>query len=89
MNLLAPVNNRAEVLHTLLQKGFVSIEDYPHLSGFRTRVSELCLRYSLALDSEMVRSKNKFGNPIAYKKHILPVSEQKKALEIYNEINKR
>jgi hypothetical protein len=89
MTLSTPVNNRAEVLHTLIQKGCVSIQDYPYLSGFRTRVSELSLRYSLTLDSEMIRSTNKFGNNIAYKKHILPQSEQQKAVAIYNEINRR
>lgn len=89
MTLSTPVNNRAEVLHTLIQKGCVSIQDYPYLSGFRTRVSELSLRYSLTLEAEMIRSTNKFGNNIAYKNHILPQSEQQKALAIYNEINRR
>lgn len=41
MNLSNPTTNKAEILYTLITNGSVSIKDFPYLSGFRTRISEL------------------------------------------------
>jgi hypothetical protein len=82
-----PKNNKQEVLLTLIKKGKVSIEDFPHLSGFRTRVSELILEDSLLLRSEYVTAKNKFGRSITYVEHHLDEKHIGTAIEIYNSIN--
>ena len=46
-----PKTTTAEVLQTLILKGDASIEDFPYLSGFRTRISNLVLIYKLKLKS--------------------------------------
>jgi hypothetical protein len=89
MNLLPqPKNNRQEVLLTLIKNGKVSIVDYPKLSGFRTRVSELILDHGLTLKSIPVNSVNKFGRTITYVEHHLVEKYIDTAIEIYNSINK-
>ena len=46
----SPTTSTQEVLLTLILQGSVSIFDFPYLSGFRTRVSNLCLNYGLNLE---------------------------------------
>lgn len=82
-----PKNNRQEVLLTLIKNGKVSIEDYPYLSGFRTRVSELVLYYGLILNTKPVKSTNKFGRTITFAEHHLEEVNIEKAIAIYNTIN--
>ncbi|WP_165929986.1 hypothetical protein [Flavobacterium caseinilyticum] len=82
-----PKSNRQEVLLTLIKNGKVSIEDYPYLSGFRTRVSELTLEHGLILKSKPVNAKNKFGRTITYVEHHLEENEIENAIAIYNSIN--
>jgi hypothetical protein len=36
-----PKNTKAEILLTAIENGSVSIMDFPYLSGFRTRISEI------------------------------------------------
>lgn len=83
-----PKSNIQEVLLTLILQGNVSIFDFPTLSGFRTRVSNLTLEHNLHLETEMVKKTNKFGNPYRYALHKLPESEKEKAIEIYNKMVK-
>jgi len=82
-----PTNNRQEVLLTLIKNGKVSIEDYPRLSGFRTRISELILEYGLILNPKPVKSTNKFGRTITFVEHHLEEIHIDSAIEIYNRIN--
>lgn len=65
-----PRTNREEILFQLLKHGSVSIMDFPYLSGFRTRVSEIT-KEGLNLRSENITDYNKFGNKFTYVKHIL------------------
>ena len=81
-----PKSNTQEVLFTLIQQGDVSIMDFPYLSGFRTRVSELQNKYSLKLGKRMVLKQNKFGNTYSYANHILNDESKEKALQIYKEL---
>lgn len=82
-----PKNNRQEVLLTLIKNGKVSIEDYPKLSGFRTRVSELILDHGLILKSLPVNAVNKFGRTITYVEHHLEEKHIDTAIKIYNSIS--
>jgi hypothetical protein len=83
-----PKTTTAEVLQTLILKGEASITDFPYLSGFRTRISNLVLIYKLKLKSEVLRGVNKHGNKITYINHILEPTELKNAIELYELINK-
>jgi len=83
-----PKSNIQEVLLTLILQGNVSIFDFPTLSGFRTRVSNLILEHNLNLETEMIKKTNKFGNPYRYALHKLPESEKEKAISIYNKMVK-
>jgi len=83
-----PKSNIQEVLLTLILQGSVSIFDFPTLSGFRTRVSNLGKKYNLKLETQMIKRNNKFGNPYRYALHKLPADEKEKAIEIYNKMVK-
>ena len=80
-----PKTNTEEILLTLINTGSVSIIEFPWLSGFRTRVSELN-RKGLNLVSEYKKKKNKFGNTFTYVVHKLPDTEIRKAKDMYLEI---
>ena len=89
MELSQPRTNKAEILFTLLKKGSVSIEDFPRLSGFRTRISELVRIDGIPLSHESKVSKNKFGNSITYQKHYLPDIFREHAFDKYKSINSK
>lgn len=81
-----PKSNTQEVLFVLIQQGEVSILDFPYLSGFRTRVSELQNAHNLKLSKKMVLKKNKFGNAFLYAKHILNENNKRKAVDLYKKL---
>lgn len=87
MNLSAPKTNKAEILHTLIQKGSVSIKDFPYLSGFRTRISELVNDDEIPLIHVSSTGTNKFGNTYTYKEHLLPADQKEAAIKKYDGIN--
>lgn len=82
-----PKTSEQEVLLTLIIQGHVSIFDFPYLSGFRTRVSDLQIKHSLFLERVMDSRCNKFSNSYSYAIHRLPSSEKEKAIELYNKLN--
>jgi hypothetical protein len=85
--LSTPRNNCQEVLYKAIQTGRVSLLDFPYLSGFRTRVSNLRLIYGINFDSnERVKSVNKHGRTISFVVHKLPDEEVEKAISIYKTI---
>lgn len=83
-----PKTNIQEILYTLIENGKVSIMDYPYLSGFRTRVSEIINKHGLKLASVPVTKLNKFGNSFTYIEHHLSDSRKGLALRIYNSLQK-
>lgn len=87
LNLKKPKSNKAEVLYVLIENGKVSIKDFPYLSGFRTRISELVRENNLNLESKNMTDINKFGNTFTFVEHQLPEYEKTTAIEIYNTIN--
>ena len=82
-----PKTSEQEVLLTLITQGHVSIFDFPYLSGFRTRVSELQTRHYLFLERTIDKRFNKFGNIFTYAIHKLPENEREKAITLYNKLN--
>lgn len=83
-----PKTNLQEVLLTLIIKGNVSIIDYPYLSGFRTRISELVNKHDLTLTVKILKWRNKFNNPCKCSVHHLPLHEKDRAIELYKKLNK-
>ena len=88
MNLPFPTNTQAEVLFVLIKKGSVSIKEFSWMEGFRTRVSELVLDYSIPLLKTNESGINKHGNTFTYKRHSLPLDKVDFALSVYDKINK-
>lgn len=84
-----PKTSTQEVLLTLITQGNVSIFDFPYLSGFRTRISNLKLDYNLDIQTEKKTKENKFKNTYTYAYHTLPETEKQKAIDLYNELNSR
>jgi hypothetical protein len=83
-----PTTNIQEILYTLITQGHVSIFDFPYLSGFRTRVSELKLKYGLIIETKKDTRCNKFGNQYTYCIHFLHKEHQKKAIQVYVQMSK-
>lgn len=82
-----PKTSEQEVLLTLILQGHVSIFDFPYLSGFRTRVSQLQTVHGLSLDRMMDKRCNKFGNTYTFANHKLPEEQKEKAILLYNRLN--
>ena len=83
-----PTTNTEEILLTLILQGYVSIFDFPYLSGFRTRVSNLQLVHGLKLNRVLNKRNNKFGNSFSYAIHRLPPEEKESAILLYKKLNK-
>lgn len=81
-----PKTNIQEILYTLIENGEVSIMDYPYLSSFRTRCSDLNLKHGLELQTISRTRRNKFNRPYNYAVHKLTNKEQ--AIKLYNRLNK-
>ena len=79
-----PKTSTQDVLYTLIAEGSVSIMEFAYLSGFRTRISNLKLKYGLKLRTEMQKGMNKFGRVYKYHRHYIIDKEQ--AIKIYNKM---
>lgn len=77
-----PKSHREEVLLHLIVNGRVSCFDFPYMSGFRTRISDLVINDGLKLKTETRQAVNKFGNSFNYAVHHLQDRDQ--AINIYN-----
>ena len=84
-----PKTSEQEVLLTLLTQNHVSIFDFPFLSGFRTRVSQLQTIHGLELNRKLDTRCNKFGNTYSYAIHILPKEQKEKAEVLYLKLTSR
>jgi hypothetical protein len=76
-----PTTNFQEILYTLIETGSCSIMNFPYLSGFRTRISEI--KEKIHLNKSHVSGVNKFGNHYTYALHILDAAQKNKAIELY------
>lgn len=77
-----PTSHRDEVLFHMIANGSVSCYDFPYMSGFRTRISDLVLNEGLKIKTEFKKDKNRFGNQYTYAVHSLVDVDQ--AIQIYN-----
>jgi hypothetical protein len=81
-----PIDNIEEVINTILTQGNVSIKDFPYLSGFRARISDI--RDLLEdKDAELIstpsQSVNKFGRTYTYMVHHIQPKDFITLLKIY------
>ena len=81
-----PKSHKAEVLYHLLIYKQVSCKDFPWMSGFRTRISELNLKDNLLGEPEMTYGISKHNNSYKYAVHKLKC-DLEQAIKIYNIIN--
>jgi len=84
-----PTTSEQEVLLNLILQGHSSIFDFPYLSGYRTRISELQTKKGLFLERTLAKRFNKFGNVYTYAIHKLPSYQKDKAIELYNSLVSR
>lgn len=75
-----------EVLFEMITNGNVSIVSFWWLPGFRTRISDLKLKYNLPFDNIEKKGKNKFGREYKYQVHVLRNENIDLAKDIYKEI---
>jgi hypothetical protein len=85
-NLLFPKSNKEEIILTLIQQAHVSIFDFPYLSGYRTRISEIINEHGLKLTRKISRRCNKFGNSYSYAIYYLEKSEKENAIALYKKL---
>lgn len=86
-NLSQPKNTTADVLYSLIRNKKVSLQDFPRLAGFRTRLSNIKVKHQLPLIFITKEGINKFGNKMVFREHILEENQVEKAISIYNQIN--
>jgi len=75
-----PKTTNQEVLYVAIKQGQVSLLDFPYLAGFRTRVSNLKLKYKVDFKTEIIKDINKFGRTISYHNHIISDIENAKSI---------
>lgn len=84
-NVRLPKTTTEEVLYTLIKKGSVSIFDHPYMSGFRTRVSDLKLKFNLNIKTIKATKVNKFGNVYTYHIHKAKIKD---CIRLYEKLKK-
>lgn len=81
-----PKSDIQEVLFIAINKGRVSLIDFPKLAGFRTRISELKLKFGVQFDVEKLKCKNRNGNTMILHEH--RIIDIEKAKSVYNKITR-
>ena len=81
-----PKTSEQEILLTLITQGHVSIFDFPYLSGFRTRVSQLQKDKGIVLERVLDKRCNKFGNTYTYAIHKLNSDQKEFAINVYKKL---
>ena len=81
--LLAPKTTEQEILLHLIENGKVSIFDFPYLSGFRTRISNL-KKKGVEIESELIKGVNKYGNKYLFALH--SIIDKNTAVSIYENL---
>lgn len=81
-----PKNQKAFILHTLINKMSISEQDIP-MNGFRARISELINEHGVDIQSEKIGFKNSFGHSSKYKRRFITKKGIDKAIKVYNKIN--
>ena len=83
MNILThlPKTQKQEILYLLLTNKNISCLTVPYMHGYRTRVSELSLKYKLDISYKVKKGANKFGNTYSYHEHTL--NDKEKGKDVY------
>ena len=79
-----PKSWKQEVLLKVIQKGEVSMMDFPYLAGFRTRVSELSDEGVQFVNTKVER-KSKYGNQAYYVVH--KCTNRNFAIQLYKRLS--
>ena len=79
-----PKTTEQEILLHLIKNGSVSIFDFPYLSGFRTRISNLKAKF-VPIESSKLTSTNKYGRTYSFAMHRL--MDKQKAIDLYEKLN--
>ena len=87
-DLQPPETTIQEVLYEMIARGSVSIVQFHYLSGFRTRFSNLKIKYGLPFDNIIKIDKNKWGREYDYTVHVLKNENIELAKNIYKEMQK-
>ena len=82
-----PVNQKAYILHSLLNRESLSEQDYK-INGFRSRISNLRLDDGVNIQYTQKDFINEFGRKRKYHDHYIPEPDQEDAVKIYYKINK-
>lgn len=85
-NFSLPVNQKAAVLHQLINTEGISERDLP-FNGFRSRISDL--NKSIKIDYKEETFVNQFGRKSSYRRHFLQQEQIENAKKLFTEINKR
>ena len=90
MKLPTPLNDKAEVLKSLIINGKVDCIKFSFLEGFRTRLSEIRTKHKVKLTFETKTKINRHGNKITYRVHKLEGQKNiDYAIGVYMIINKK
>ncbi len=84
--LAKPTNTMAVLLSAMIRGKMISEGDI-RLNSFRSRISDLRLRYGLPIRHKDVSFKNGFGRSSHYRRHYILSVDREKALKVYGEIN--
>ena len=79
-----PKTTEQEILLHLIENGSVSIFDFPYLSGFRTRISNLKAKF-VTIETSKLTSINKYGRTYSYAMH--RIIDKQKAIDLYEKLN--
>jgi hypothetical protein len=86
-NLSFPRNNKEEILFTLINQKYVCYLDFPEISKFSARISEIQTQLGINLIKVNSTRNSKFGNPFRYVIYRVSDKEHEKAIEIYRKLN--
>lgn len=81
-----PTTHLTEVLYHLINHKKASVKEFYWMSGFRTRISDLNLKYGLILNVEHEETISKHGNKGSIAIHKLNIEDIPKAKDIYNSL---
>jgi hypothetical protein len=82
-----PLNQKAFVLHSLLNRPFISERDFNY-NGFRSRLSDLRLDYGVQIDYRLIPFVNEFGRKRTYRQHFIKDANEEHAIIAYQKMNK-
>lgn len=87
MKLQKPKNDNAEVLRALITKGKVNCIMFSFMEGYRSRLSNLRLKYKIPLDYKVKEKINRHGHKMRFREHFIKPGKTDYAIGVYLKIN--